>query len=46
MGLGEVHVQHRLVNPLVAHPQHRLPGVHAEHRGVGPEGMAAIPSSA
>jgi len=39
MVLGDVHVEHRLVDPLVAHPRLQPPRVHAEQRGVRPEGV-------
>jgi hypothetical protein len=35
MGFGDVHVEPRLVDPLVAEPRLQRPLVHAEHRGVG-----------
>ena len=45
MSFREVDVEHRLIDALVAHPQHQLPGVHAEHRRMGAEAVAPIPSS-
>jgi hypothetical protein len=33
--LGHVDVEHRLFDPLVAHPRLEAPRVHAEQRGMG-----------
>lgn len=40
VALGDVDVERRLVDPLVAHPRLQRPRVHAAQRGVGPERVA------
>ena len=42
LALDHVHVAHRLVYALVAHPLHQLPRVHAEACRVGTVGMAEL----
>ena len=37
-----VDVEHRLLDPLVAHPSLQAPRVHAEQRGMGPEAVPQV----